>query len=283
MKRVWLLHFFPSLSQSSPLPPAPPLLGGGRYPFHPRPFMFHATRPPSCSSQISSLQVHHDHDDALDAAVIARRSGFELPCGEMVCSGVEMSTQQTKWWLPSAGKQCWVSGEARSRVPQGAGGAGSAEQKERKRRGRRTRSRRDRGPRQKRAIVFSRFRLQQGVSVVFSLFSFARGRRDSNERCRTRIGGKTQRPGRKRENERWLDDWRFPLFPSKKVVETEKREKKKTFPDFESTRNKAHKVATENDTRRAQKSRGLFTRNRNNMGGTKRDISEQKKGRACRS
>ena len=126
------LFLFLSLSlsnqSSEPLLPPTPLCGG-RYPFHPLPFMFHATRPPSCSSQISSLQVHQEYDEALDAAVIARKSGLELPCGEIDSSGVEMSTQQTKWWLPSAGKQCWVSAEARSRVPQGAGGAGSAEQK----------------------------------------------------------------------------------------------------------------------------------------------------------
>lgn len=98
----------------------------GRKPFQPVPCIFQATLPPSCSVQISSEQVHQEGFPVLDARAITSHSGLRLPCGDWSLSGVVMPSQHTKWWLPSAGKQCWVSGEVRSSEPHGWGGLGSA-------------------------------------------------------------------------------------------------------------------------------------------------------------
>jgi phage baseplate assembly protein gpV len=38
-----------------------------------------------------------------------------------------MCSQQTKWWLPSAGKQCCVNGDDKSSDPHGCGGWGCAD------------------------------------------------------------------------------------------------------------------------------------------------------------
>ena len=105
---------------------------------------------------------------------MALNSGLELPCGERVSSGEDMSTQQTKWWLPSAGKQCWVSAEARSRVPQGAGGAGSAELGAAKERTTATATRRRRGSRRSRGGAIVDFDSKEGRNPGFlcSFFSF---------------------------------------------------------------------------------------------------------------
>jgi hypothetical protein len=91
---------------------------GGRNPRHPDPCWFHATRPPSCCSQISSEQVHHENDDGCDACRMCQPSGFRLPCGLCSLSMFLMSTQQTKWCDASSGKQCCVNRCDRSSVPQ---------------------------------------------------------------------------------------------------------------------------------------------------------------------
>ena len=54
------------------------------------------------SARTSSEQVHQDQEDSLLAAVMARPSGFMLPCGENGLSAVWMSTQHTKWCDPAA-------------------------------------------------------------------------------------------------------------------------------------------------------------------------------------
>jgi len=122
---------------------------------------------------------------------MAAKSGLRLPCGESGLSGVEMSTQQTKWCDPSAGKQCWVSLEVRSRVPQGAGGAGSAEEE-----GGAVARRRRRGRTSERALIVrsfvfevDRFSFNKTREARFSLLSFSREqRRDSSGGCGMQIG-----------------------------------------------------------------------------------------------
>ena len=91
----------------------------GLYPYHPSPCMFQLTVPPSCCTQISSLQVHQDRLDwSWLAFIITSNNGFLLPCGEFLLVGLLIFEQHTKWCEPSPGKQCYVIYIVKSMEPQ---------------------------------------------------------------------------------------------------------------------------------------------------------------------